>query len=64
MTLMEKERSMLSNVGIGQEFWVEAVEIACYLVNQSPTLALIDKTPQEVWPGKKPSIIASESFWL
>ena len=32
-TLMEKARSMLSNVGIGQELWVEAVEIACYLVN-------------------------------
>ena len=29
------------------------MEIACYLVNQSPTSALIDKTPQEVWTGKK-----------
>ena len=26
------------------------------LVNQSPTLALIDKTHQEIWTGKKPSI--------
>ena len=32
------------------------MEIACYLVNRSPTSALIDKTPQEVWTGKKPSI--------
>ena len=56
MMLMEKERTMLSSAGIGQELWVEAVETTCYLVNRSPTSALIDKTPQEVWNGKKPSI--------
>ena len=31
-------------------------ETSCYLVNRSPTSALIDKTPQEVWTSKKPSI--------
>ena len=35
-TLMEKARSMLSGTGLGQEFWAEAVETACYLVNRSP----------------------------
>ena len=55
-TLMEKERSMLSSTGIGQEFWADAVETTCYLVNQSPTSTLVEKTPQEVWTGKKPSI--------
>jgi len=54
--LMERERSMLSCVGLGQEFWAEAVDTACYLVNRSPSLALEDKTPQEVWTGKKPSL--------
>ena len=47
---------MLSSAGIGHEFWVEAVETSRYLVNQSPTSALIDKNPQEVWNGKKPFI--------
>eukprot|EP00253_Pinus_taeda_P034604 PITA_34604 len=56
MTLMEKERSMLSRAELGQEFWVEAVETACYLVNRSPSSVLEDKTPQEVWTGKKPSL--------
>ena len=51
--LMENARSMLSSAGIGQELWAEAVETTCYSVNQSPTLALIDKTPQVVWNGKK-----------
>ena len=55
-TLMEKERSMLSGTGLGQEFWAKAVETACYLVNRSPSSALEDKTPHEVWTGKKPSL--------
>ena len=32
------------------------METACYLVNISPLLVLEDKTPQEVWTGKKPSL--------
>ena len=47
---------MLSGAGLGQEFWVEAVDTACYLVNRSPSLTLEDKTSQEVWTGKKPSL--------
>ena len=56
MTLMERARSMLSGVGLGQEFWVEAMETTFYLVNRSPSSTLEDKTPQEVWTGKKPSL--------
>eukprot|EP00253_Pinus_taeda_P021808 PITA_21808 len=55
-TLMERARSMLSGAGLGQEFWAKAVDTACYLVNRSPSSALEDKTPQEVWTGKKPSL--------
>ena len=32
------------------------METACYLVNKSPSLWLEDKTPHEVWTGKKPSL--------
>eukprot|EP00253_Pinus_taeda_P010377 PITA_10377 len=55
-TLMERARSMLSGAGLGQEFWEEAMDTACYLVNKSPSSSLEDKTPQEVWTGKKPSL--------
>ena len=54
--LMEKERSVLSGTELGQEFWAEAVETTCYLVNRSPSSALENKTPHEVWTGKKPSL--------
>jgi hypothetical protein len=47
---------MLSGSELGQEFWVEAVGTTCYLVNRSPSSALDDKTPHEVWYGKKPSL--------
>ena len=32
------------------------METACYLVNISPSSELEDKTPHEVWNGKKPSL--------
>jgi hypothetical protein len=54
--LMEKARSMLSGSGLEQNFWAKAVATACYLVNRSPTSALVGKTPMEVWSGKKPSV--------
>ena len=54
--LMERARSMLSGVRLGHKFWAEAMETTCYLVNRSPSSTLEDKTPQEVWTGKKPSL--------
>lgn len=52
--LMEKERTMLSGVGLGHEFWEEEVHISCYLVNKSPSSSFTDKTPHQVYTGKKP----------
>eukprot|EP00253_Pinus_taeda_P002765 PITA_02765 len=46
-TLMERVRSMLNGFRLGHEFWAKAVDIACYLVNGSPSSVLEDKTPQE-----------------
>eukprot|EP00253_Pinus_taeda_P008711 PITA_08711 len=54
--LMEKERIMLCGVELGQELCAEAVETACYLVNRSPSSMLEDKSPQEIWNGKKASL--------
>jgi hypothetical protein len=51
-TLMDKERSMLSGVGLAQELWAEAVVTAKYLVNMSPLSMLFDTTPQGVWYSK------------
>ena len=37
-------------------FWGEAIGYVCYLKNRSPTKRLKDKTPYEVWTGKKPDV--------
>jgi hypothetical protein len=43
-------------LGFTQEFWAEAVGTAIYLVNMSPSSALVDTNPHEVWLGMKPSV--------
>lgn len=46
---------MLSNAGLSKEFWAEAVNMVCFLINWSPSTALEFKTPEEVWSGKPPN---------
>ncbi|KAE8732406.1 hypothetical protein F3Y22_tig00002193pilonHSYRG00080 [Hibiscus syriacus] len=38
--LVEKVRCMLSNVGLGKEFWAEALVYACHIVNRLPSTAI------------------------
>ena len=52
LTLLEKVRCMLSNAGLGKQFWAEAVMYASHLINRLPSTALNGKTPLEVWSGK------------
>ena len=53
---------MLSGVGLGKEFLAKAMGIVGYLVNRSPSSVLDDKTPQEVWTSKKPSLTHLKVF--
>ena len=40
---------MLSNVGLGKEFWVEAMTYACHLINRLPSTTIDDRIQLEVW---------------
>lgn len=42
---------MLSNAGLGREFWAEAVSTACYMINRSPSIAIESKLPIGIWSG-------------
>ena len=44
------------------ELWEKVVGTTCYLVKISPSSMLDDKTPQEVWIGKKPSLTHLKVF--
>ena len=50
-TLLERARCMISNAGLTKDFWAEAINMACYIVNRAPSAALNFKTPEEVWSG-------------
>ncbi|KAH9655417.1 Integrase catalytic domain-containing protein [Citrus sinensis] len=51
-TLTERIRAMLRTAGLPNSFSAEAVKIACYIVNRSPSTAIGLKTVIEMWTGK------------
>jgi hypothetical protein len=55
-TVISAARSMLKATGMARRFWGEAVLMAAYVLNRSPTRNIEGKTPYEAWHGKKPSV--------
>ncbi|GKD84513.1 retrovirus-related pol polyprotein from transposon TNT 1-94, partial [Tanacetum coccineum] len=53
--MMEMARSMLKEKKLPDNLWAEAVATAVYLLNLSPTKAVLNRTPFEAWRGVKPS---------
>ena len=47
-TLMKKARYMRLQVGLPKVFWMDAVDVAFYLVNQSPHTKLDGRIPEEL----------------
>jgi hypothetical protein len=48
--------SMMKAKNLPRYFWGEAVVVAVYLLNRSPTRAVEGMTPFEAWHGKKPGL--------
>ena len=48
-------RSMMKAKGMPARFWGEAVTMAVFILNRSPTKALTGKTPFKAWYGRKSS---------
>ena len=49
-------RSMLKGKGMPKKLWAEFVHTALYILNRSPTTAVRNKTPIEVWSKRKPLV--------
>ena len=50
-TIQERILSMLSQAGLSQGFWAEALYTTVYLINRSPNASLQFKIPEELWSG-------------
>jgi hypothetical protein len=53
---MDMVRCMLKAKQMPKEFWAEAVATAVYILNRCPTKSVQEKTPEEAWSGRRPSI--------
>jgi hypothetical protein len=55
-TVMGMAQALLKQRGMSAVFWGEAVVMAVYILNRSPTKALNGRTPYEAWHGCKPEV--------
>ena len=49
-------RNMLKGKRLPNKFWAEVVNIAAYILNQSPTKTVRNQTPFKVWHKRKPDV--------
>uniref|UniRef100_A0A2N9GG47 CCHC-type domain-containing protein n=1 Tax=Fagus sylvatica TaxID=28930 RepID=A0A2N9GG47_FAGSY len=52
-TITETARCLRLNAELPKIFWAEAVDMACYIINRSPRVALDGKVTEEVWTGQE-----------
>lgn len=55
-------RSLLKAKRIPEEFWGEAVTMAVFLLNRSPTKSLDGVTPFRAWHRRKPNVHFLRTF--
>ncbi|KAL2252662.1 UNVERIFIED_CONTAM: Retrovirus-related Pol polyprotein from transposon TNT 1-94 [Sesamum indicum] len=55
-TLLDKVRCLLISSGLPKTFWGEAVLTAAHLINLSPSVPLLGKTPDFMWYEKLPDM--------
>jgi hypothetical protein len=55
-TLLDMARTMLDEYKTPDRFWVEAINTACYSINQLYLHQILKKTSYELLTGKKPNV--------
>eukprot|EP00253_Pinus_taeda_P031458 PITA_31458 len=59
---MEMERSMLKAKHFPNDYWVEVVACATYILNRCPTKSVQNIVPEEAWSGRKHSVARIRVF--
>jgi hypothetical protein len=54
--IQEMAQVMIHSNDLAQYFWGEAFNTACYIINRVYLRFETNKTPYEIWRGKKPTI--------
>lgn len=54
-TVLNKARAMIFESGLKKEMWGEAIRVAAYILNRSPTDSL-EVTPYQLWMNKIPDV--------
>ncbi|GJS44486.1 ribonuclease H-like domain-containing protein [Tanacetum coccineum] len=62
MTLIEVARTMLADSKLPTTFWAEAVNTACYVQNRVLVIKPHNKTPYELFLGRKPALSFMRPF--
>lgn len=55
-TIVERARCLLHDAGLPKIYWAEAMNMAVYLINRSVCATCTNKTPEEVWTGKRTNL--------
>jgi len=61
-TLEDMTRTMLIASGLARNFWAEALNTSCYIINRCMIRHILNKTPCELFEGRKPNIIHLRIF--
>ncbi|GJV31145.1 ribonuclease H-like domain-containing protein [Tanacetum coccineum] len=61
-TLIEASRTMLTDLKLPTTFWVEAVNTTCYVQNMVLVIKPHNKTPYELFLGRKPALSFMRPF--
>jgi hypothetical protein len=54
--IQEMAHVMIHSKNLAQHFWGEAVNTACHIINRVYLRPETNKTPYEIWRGKKPTV--------
>ena len=55
-------RTMINESIVVKHLWAEAVNTACYIQNRIYIRPILNKTPYELWKGRKPNISYFHQF--
>jgi len=55
-TVVEMTRSIMNAVGLLKKLWAEAVAAVVYILNISPTKAVMNQTPNKAWKDRRPRV--------